>query len=121
MTPRQHSKIAAKKLPARLKAARKHAKLTQEALVTLADFSPVALSKLETGINRPTFENLVALAYALNTSPNFLTGWNETEDNQTSAERRLLLNRLTLAVEHLSSDWLLQLIGIAEQAQVSKD
>jgi len=120
MTPRQHAKTAAKQLPARLKAARKRAKLTQAELVTRADFSPVALSKLETGVNRPTFENLVALAYALNISPNFLTGWEDTLSSRTNAETRMLLNRLMLAAEHLTSDWLTQLISLAEQAKCSE-
>ncbi len=65
MKPRNLADIATKQLPLRLKAARKSLGITQDELVEIAEFSPVALSKIERGINRPSFENLAALSYAL--------------------------------------------------------
>lgn len=120
MNPRDHAEKAAEQLPQRLKAARKSAGISQDELVALAEFSPVSLSKLERGINRPSFENLVALSYALGTSPNYLTGWGEEVTSVEGAEKRLLLNRLMLASENLSAEWILQLIAIAEKANPSE-
>lgn len=117
MTPRQKSIAAAEQLPERLKAARKNAGLTQDALVTLAECAPVTLSKLETGVNSPTFEIFVSLAYALGVSPNYLVGWQEIGIEEVDAERRRLLNRLILSAQSLPSDWLQQLIDIADRAK----
>ncbi len=117
MKPRELANKAAKELPLRLKAARKSAKITQDELVEIAEFSPVALSKLERGINLPSFENLVALSYALKVSPNYLTGWEQEISNDEGVEKRILLNRLALTAQDLSKEWLVQLISIAEKAK----
>ena len=61
MKPREHAEQATELLPQRLKAARKAAGITQDQLVTLAEFSPVSLSKFERGVNSPSFANLVAI------------------------------------------------------------
>lgn len=116
MKAREQAEIAARQLPQRLKAARKSAGITQDELVAIAEFSPVALSKFERGINSPSFKNLVALSYALGASPNYLTGWDENKTDADGVEKRLLINRLMLAVDGLSEDWILQLISIAEKA-----
>lgn len=117
MKPREYAELAAEQLPQRLKAARKNAGLTQDELVTLAEFSPIALSKFERGINSPSLKNLVALCRALNISPNYLTGWDDNVPTAVEAEKRLLINRLILASDGLSEDWLIQLISIAEKAK----
>lgn len=116
MTPREKSQYAAEHFKDRLKAARKLAGLTQDDLVAKADISTVTLSKLETGVNKPAFEIFVALAYALEVSPNFLVGWNDEIRSDTDAGRRHSLARLNAAVEGLSDDWLEQLISLAEKA-----
>lgn len=116
MKPRELAKSSAEQFPQRLKAARKNAGLTQDDLVAIAEFSPIALSKFERGINSPSFKNLVALCYALDVSPNYLTGWELDQNDAENAEKRLLINRLMLASDGLSEDWLKQLISIAEKA-----
>ncbi|MER2635058.1 MAG: helix-turn-helix transcriptional regulator [Rhizobiaceae bacterium] len=116
MTPRERSQAAGELFKDRLKAARKQTGLTQDELVAKADISAVTLSKLETGVNRPAFEVFVALAYALETSPNVLVGWNDTSDLDTDANRRQLLMRLNTIANRLSDDWLEQLISISEKA-----
>jgi len=116
MTPRQHAQIAGDLFKDRLKAARKQAGLTQDELVAKADMSTVTLSKLETGVNKPAFDVFVALAYALDVSPNFLVGWNDNVEAEDSAARRQLISRLHIAVERLSDDWLEQLLSISETA-----
>lgn len=116
MTPREKSLLAATELPNRLKAARKAAGLTQDQLVAIAECAPVTLSKLETGVNRPTFEVLVSLAYSLNASPNYLAGWEDQAAAESDAARRQLMGRLILAAGRLDADWIRQLVEIAEKA-----
>ena len=114
MKPRDLADKSTADLPERLKAARKNANLTQDDLVEIAEFSPVALSKFERGINSPSFTNFVAMCHALKVSPNFLTGWEEVMGEIEGAEKRLLLNRLVLVSEGLSEEWIEQLISLAE-------
>lgn len=116
MTPRERALQAANELPDRLKAARKAAGLTQDELVAIAECAPVTLSKLETGVNRPTFEVLVSLAHALNASPNYLSGWDDDGRSEGEASRRQLMARLTLAARELPDEWIEQLIQLAERA-----
>lgn len=117
MNAREKARDAAEGFAARLKAARRQAGLTQEGLGNLADFAPVTLSKLETGVNKPTFEIFVALAHALQVSPNYLAGWDEAlPDEALGAEQRLLLNRLMLAGGRMPLDWLGLLVALAEKA-----
>lgn len=121
MTPRQKALQSASDFRLRLKAARKNAGLTQDELVAIAEASAVTLSKLETGVNRPTYETLVALAYALDVSPNELMGWDAAVDNQGAASTREQLNRLALLAARLSPEWIDQLIAIAEKASKSAE
>ncbi|MFA7432186.1 MAG: helix-turn-helix transcriptional regulator [Gemmobacter sp.] len=117
MSTREKARAQAEGFAGRLKAARRQAGLTQEELSNLADLAPVTLSKLETGVNRPTFEIFIALAHALQTSPNYLTGWgDEAGQDDASAEKRLLINRLILVCEGLPTSWIKQITGIAEKA-----
>lgn len=116
MKQTEHSRQAAELFKVRVKAARKQAKLTQDELASKADISVVTLSKLESGSNKPAFEIFVALAHALNASPNYLLGWDSQADVDSDAKRRLLLTRLGAAVQHLPDKWIEQLISLAEQA-----
>jgi transcriptional regulator with XRE-family HTH domain len=104
----------------RLTAARKHAGLSQERLASLADISPITLSRLETGASTPSFEVLATLAVALETTPNFLLGWGETGEPSKQASDRAMLNRLVLSASTLSPEWLQQLIDLAERANAPK-
>ncbi|WP_266341280.1 helix-turn-helix domain-containing protein [Kaistia nematophila] len=110
------SKRVAELFKDRLKAARKQAGLTQDELATKAGISVVTLSKLETGVNKPAFDILVALAHALEASPSFLLGWDPQADAKTDASRRALLLRLNVIVQKLSDEWIEQLIALAERA-----
>lgn len=116
MSARDKARAQADGFAGRLKAARRQAGLTQEDLSSRADLAPVTLSKLETGVNKPTFEIFLALAHALGTSPNYLAGWDDPAPEGTGVERRMLLNRLVLACEGLPADWLEQIAGLAERA-----
>ena len=118
MKPREHAEHATEQLPVRLKAARKAAKITQDELVALADFSPVALSKFERGINSPSFANFVAICHALEVSPNYMTGWDQQNTNgDASSSKQQLINQLLFHANSLSDDWIEQLVAIAEKAK----
>ena len=117
MTPREQAIAAAQALPERLKAARKLAGLTQDQLVTAAEFAPVTISKIETGNNLPTFDILVRLAYALDVSPNSLIGWDEVGQPSGGADRRKLISQLVLLAEQLPAAWLEELVRIAKLAR----
>lgn len=91
--------------------------MTQDQLAAAAGFSPVTLSKLETGVNKPTYEVFVALAYALKVTPNYLTGWDDEENSEKYSHRRILLNELNIAVASLPDEWLHQLIELAQLAR----
>ena len=113
MSPREDARDEAQRFAERLKAARKLARMTQEALGAASEVSPVTLSKLESGINTPTLEVLIAIAKALDVSPNYLTGFLE-DDVASTSERRLLLGRFQLVSERMSPAVLEQLVGLAE-------
>lgn len=116
MKPREHADHAVEQLPQKLKAARKAAKLTQDELVALADFSPVALSKFERGINSPSLANLVAICHALNVSPNYFTGWDQDIDgSEGDNSKQQLINQLVFHANSLPDEWIQQLITFAEK------
>lgn len=98
-----------------MKAARRSAGLTQDQVAELIDFSPISLSKLETGASSPSFEVFVALSLGLGVRPDFLAGW-DNSDHPIEAERRALLDQLILAAGKLDSEWVRQLVDIAEKA-----
>ena len=118
MSPRDQAPSISAQFKARLKAARKQANLTQDELADKAGISVVTLSKLETGVNRPAFDILLALSLALKRSPNDLIGWHD-EDREGDGSRKRLLRKLELAVDSLSDEWIEQLISISETAQRS--
>lgn len=119
MSPRDHAQQAANGFPARLRAARKLARLTQDQLAAKASLSPIAISKFETGVNLPQIENLMALAFALNTSPNALLGWETPVFGPQTGQKKESLARLLLAAEPLSVDWIDQLIEVADRARTN--
>lgn len=89
--------------------------MTQDQLAERINFSPISLSKLETGSSSPSFEVLVALCLALDVSADFLVGA-ENVDQPVNAQRRILLDQLALAATHLDSEWIQRLVDIAEKA-----
>lgn len=116
MTPRETANIASEALPARLKAIRKNAGLTQEELAELAECSTVALSKFEAGVNRPSFENLVAISAALKISIDDLVG-QPANNKPTSTRKTAALFRLDRAARKLSPEWIESIAEIAEKAK----
>ncbi|MET3927584.1 helix-turn-helix transcriptional regulator [Devosia sp. 2618] len=82
----------------RLKALResKHG-WTQADLAAAADVSVVTISKLEQGVNLPTFAILTALCDALAVSPNDLIGWPGSKGAETSVVSERELRMITAA------------------------
>lgn len=115
MDHRQTAQEIAKRFGSRLKAARRAAGLTQDQLAEAIEFSPISLSKLETGSSRPTYEVFIALCLALNVRPEYLIGV-EGGDAPIDAERRALVDQLALEASQLDSDWVRRLLDIAEKA-----
>lgn len=118
MDVREKARSIARRFGSRLKAARRSAGLTQDQVAELIEFSPISLSKLETGASSPSFEVFVALALGLNVKPDFLAGL-EGSDQTIDAERRALIDQLALSASQLDAEWLKQLVEIAEKARRS--
>ncbi|MDR1844960.1 MAG: helix-turn-helix domain-containing protein [Citrobacter amalonaticus] len=85
-------------LPARLKAARLRANLTQEKLGVLAGIEEATarsrISQYETGIHRPTFEMMCAIASALDVPESYFY----TRDDDFAEAIRLLYLRRKMSV-----------------------
>tara|TARA_R110002167_G_scaffold366403_2_gene595818 strand:- start:13377 stop:13727 length:351 start_codon:yes stop_codon:yes gene_type:complete len=116
MTPREQAEHASKLFPARLKALRKSCGLTQDQLAELAECSTVALSKFETGVNLPSFDNLIALALSLNVSVDELLGV-ASEAVETNPNKAAARARLDRVVSDLSVDWIDAITEIAKKAK----
>lgn len=100
----------------RLKAVRKSCGLTQDQLADKAECSTVALSKFESGVNRPSFENLISLAIALNVPIDSLLGLSLTVE-ETSPLKAAAKARLDRVVSELSVDWIDAITEIAIKAK----
>ncbi|MEM9357403.1 MAG: helix-turn-helix transcriptional regulator [Pseudomonadota bacterium] len=116
MTPRERAEQASKTFPARLKALRKGAGMTQDQLAELAGCSSVALSKFESGVNLPSFENLVALSASLCIPVDDLVGSFQNEES-TNPKLSAARARLDQAVQGLSADWVDTLTDLAKKAK----
>lgn len=112
---RNKARVVTRRFGSRLKAARRAAGMTQDQVADSIEFSPISLSKLETGASSPSFEVFVALALALDVRPDFLAEWDNSE-HPVEAERRALLDQLILAAGKLDAEWIKQLVDIAEKA-----
>lgn len=98
----------------RLKESREAKRWTQAELANSANVSIVTISKLEQGVNLPTFAILLALCQALAVSPNDLVGWTGDSD----AERKVLSAselRATEAIGQLKPRQALAVIELAEK------
>lgn len=115
MTPKEHALQASANFPKRLKAARKNSGLTQDQLAERADCSVVALSKFETGVNKPSFEMLVALAAALEISVDRLISKNSSAGYD--AVKSEAIARLEIAVDPLPAEWINTLVDVAKMAK----
>ncbi|WP_114214443.1 MULTISPECIES: helix-turn-helix transcriptional regulator [Brucella/Ochrobactrum group] len=97
----------------RLKAARKHLKITQEELAGKAGLSTITISKLETGSNNPSFDVISLLCKAMDIEPNYFFGWTPDVTSITNAEQRRKIQRLLLNVEKLDDIWIDELISLS--------
>jgi transcriptional regulator with XRE-family HTH domain len=73
--------------PDRLRAARELRELNQGQLADLAKLQASAVSHFETGIRKPSFDNLKRLADALNVTTDYLLGRVEDPAGLAGAER----------------------------------
>lgn len=64
--------------PKRMQALRKEREMSQDELARKAKLQPTAISHFETGSRKPSFENLRALADALETTVDYLMGRTST-------------------------------------------
>jgi len=97
------------KFPARLRAARALRGLSQSELAERADLQPSAVSHFETGRRSPSFDNLKALAEALQVSTDYLLGRVNDPGVHSAATDKLFRH-----AENMSSDDLDTLTGFAE-------
>lgn len=100
----------------RLKTARKHLSITQEELASKAGLSTITISKLESGVNKPSFDVILALSHSMDIEPNYFFGWSNEISAKSSSARRIKLQSLILQAEHLDDIWLDQLISLSKLA-----
>lgn len=116
MTPREKAIQTSRMFPSRLKAVRVSCGLTQEQLAGIAECSTIALSKFETGVNLPSFENLISISTALNISIDGLLGMS-TDDDHQSPRRMASKAKLDKATSDLSVEWIDTLTELAVKAK----
>lgn len=102
------------RLSAEIQQARKAKGFTQQQTAELAGLSVVTVSKVEIQQNVPSLETLLALAYALDQSPNGLLGWVEPASPLTEKEEALA--RLISVARGLDSGWIRALSDLATKA-----
>lgn len=100
----------------RLKTARKHLSITQEELASKAGLSTITISKLESGVNKPSFDVIIALSHSMDIEPNYFFGWSNEISAKSSSARRIKLQSLILQAEYLDDIWLDQLIALSKLA-----
>lgn len=100
----------------RLKTARKHLSITQEELASKAGLSTITISKLESGVNKPSFDVILALSHSMDIEPNYFFGWSNEISAKSNSVRRIKLQNLILQAEHLDDIWLDQLISLSKLA-----
>ncbi|KAB2710630.1 helix-turn-helix transcriptional regulator [Brucella intermedia] len=120
MTRTDSTLLAAHGFGERLKAARKKLDITQEELASRSGLSTITLSKLESGVNNPSFNVIVALSISLKVEPNYLFGWPIKIHDSVNSERRMKLQTLVLYAEQLDNTWLDELISLAKLASTPR-
>lgn len=100
----------------RLKTARKHLSITQEELASKAGLSTITISKLESGVNKPSFDVILALSHSMDIEPNYFFGWSNEISAKSNSVRRIKLQSLILQAEYLDDIWLDQLISLSKLA-----
>lgn len=119
MRAKQEFPVSTTEFAERLKTVRKRLGMTQEDLATVAGLSPITLSKLESGVNKPSFDVLWAIVIATKVEPNYFFAWNSKYSSLSNTERRLRLQELVLVAENLDEKWLDQIISLCEMAAKS--
>ncbi|MCK4205967.1 helix-turn-helix transcriptional regulator [Brucella pituitosa] len=117
MTNSRHPSINAVGFGERLKTARRQCGFTQDELASKAGLSTITLSKLESGVNKPSFDVIVALCNSLEIDPNYFFGWSMEVSHQISTERRMKIQSVILNLEKLDDAWINQIITICQLAQ----
>lgn len=80
----------------RVRTIRKAAKITQEEAAEAAQLNSKYLGEIERGEKRPSFEAIMALAKALNVSPDAFFQF-DREENDEKTQRRKIENLLKVA------------------------
>ena len=76
-----------KSIGSKIKEKREEMKLTQEELASMLGYkSKSTVNKIEMGVNDITQSKIVAFAKALNTTPSYLMGWEDTRSVRTVAK-----------------------------------
>ena len=96
----------------RVRAARTRKHMTQERLATLAELSPITLSKIERSKGIPSLDIIVRIAVVLGESPNDLLGWIPVDASDAAKRRALLINDLASASERSSDEYVSALIRL---------
>jgi transcriptional regulator with XRE-family HTH domain len=91
----------------RLKKARDLRGLSQAQLATKAGLPPASVSHFESGPRKPSFDNLKALASALDVTTDYLLGRSDTPETSAATEGRLHrdLHKLTSQDLELAKDF----------------
>lgn len=110
----EESKQMVAGLGKRISALRAKHGMTQEQLSTLADLSPITLSKIERSKSVPTLDILLRIARVLEVSPDHLTGWIPSTLQGEARDRELLFQKLRDASDAHSTKWLKALVDFAQ-------
>lgn len=73
----------------RVRAIRKAARITQEKAAEAAHLNPKYLGEIERGEKRPSFEAIMALAKALNVSPEAFFQFDREENDERTLRKRI--------------------------------
>ncbi|MBQ0710771.1 helix-turn-helix transcriptional regulator [Ochrobactrum sp. AP1BH01-1] len=116
MTSTRSTTTTARSFGERLKTARKYFGLTQDELALKSGLSTITLSKLESGVNKPSYDAVLSLCNSLEIEPNYFFGWSDEMSEHTKSERRLKLRSLILHAEKLDDAWIDELISLSTLA-----
>lgn len=116
MTSTRSTTTTARSFGERLKTVRKSFGLTQDELALKSGLSTITLSKLESGVNKPSYDAVLTLSNSLKVEPNYLFGWSDEIAEDTKSERRLKLRSLILHAEKLDDAWIDELISLSKLA-----
>jgi len=116
MTSTRSTPTTARSFGERLKTVRRSFGLTQEELALKSGLSTITLSKLESGVNKPSYDAVLSLCHSLEIEPNYLFGWSDEMTADTRSERRLKIRSLILHAEKLDDAWIDELTSLSKLA-----